>query len=787
MNKKHRGGHLENKIGLDTFLSKNHLQAIPQDGKIHRFDRGYHSGNAWGICSSFTIGSRTIYSYLYGDWSTGQKWNYVSETDITEEEAALLADMQRVEAERDKEKQKEAQEATSKEAREEWSDYNTVGDCRYLRDKKLDGLFGMRLGFKFLMVDKDEKAYLKEEDDPWLVVPVCNLDGDIVGYQRIGPTGTKLFKSGTPLFGSATLLPFGSRADTKQMFVCEGVATALSVHLAIGKPVYAAFNASNMKEVCASLRIRYPDADIIVCADDDDRKGPGEPNAGMAAAKHCAQVYKAKLVSPKWKGERGKGTDFNDLHFAEGIEAVRLCIQTALSIGTQLAPLVPLKGRKTPTDREVGINFMAYMESQGKRDDFVQDQGEIFTWKGTHWQMLDDRDRSVLRDRLQTLYGGTATIDRLHAIEEMLVELLRMQEAPGFFSKTPTKCNFTNGTLEFKGNEYELRPHDRKDFLTHCLPFEIDVTAKYEPGEFTKWVSSLFGDCVEDNVNLVKEIFAAAMFPKYPKAFLIYGPGGTGKTTLTRIMENLIPEKFTAKVDPKDFSGYQLADMVGKIVNICNDISSGTLPDDTVKKLLDGEPVQVRRIYKNPITAVLPKVHVFTANDLPITYETSGAYARRWVLLKTPNRIRQEDMVFGFAEQMWERNQKEILLFAMEGMKRLASNGGKYTIPKSSSDTMGEWTHAADPISNFIDAIKNGEVTGLCSDRSSEKVIGVGDGLQIRRYALYQAFADFSKGRTIPSRNRFYHKMRDHYDMLNVHHTQIFKGIGFQVKKEELC
>lgn len=97
--------------------------------------------------------------------------------------------------------------------------------------------------------------------------------------------------------------------------------------MATSQAVAIAFDAGNLMAVAKHMRERFPGRSIIICRDDDwkTKRPTGEPwNPGEEKANNAAVVVGGQVVGPIFSGEREvKWTDFNDLHCAEGLEAVR--------------------------------------------------------------------------------------------------------------------------------------------------------------------------------------------------------------------------------------------------------------------------------------------------------------------------------------------------------------------------------------------------------------------------------------------------------------------------------
>ncbi|MGR8932424.1 MAG: toprim domain-containing protein, partial [Gammaproteobacteria bacterium] len=93
----------------------------------------------------------------------------------------------------------------------------------------------------------------------------------------------------------------GQRTD--DVAICEGFATAASIHQDTGWRVYMAFTANNLLAVGRIVREKLPNAAIVFCADNDTHT-PGNP--GLTKAKEAANAVGGGIAVPPIPG------DFND-------------------------------------------------------------------------------------------------------------------------------------------------------------------------------------------------------------------------------------------------------------------------------------------------------------------------------------------------------------------------------------------------------------------------------------------------------------------------------------------
>ncbi len=305
----------------------------------------------------------------------------------------------------------------------------------YLERKKV-GAFGLKTGF-----------------NQRLMVPLRDLQGDLQGLQYISPDGKdKKFGTGTIKEGRFHLV--GEVTDNVPIAFAEGYATAASGHMATGWPVVTCFDAGNLMEVAVSWRKLYPDHQFVFLADDDrhlmqrlvdrleqfgvhatinDVRQLGEheweiqdappvvlkagwakdanqvqsitgsivqgdvtrmlklENAGRSRATAAARKVKGFVVLPAFADKASTGTDWNDLHLAEGLEACRKQILAGLEAATK-----PEKSRAT--DAPQGGGKEAAVVNLSFIDRFTLIYGTTTVW--------DAQEKGIIRlESMKAAFG----------------------------------------------------------------------------------------------------------------------------------------------------------------------------------------------------------------------------------------------------------------------------------------------------------------------------------------------------------------------------------------------
>jgi putative DNA primase/helicase len=282
---------------------------IIADGELHRVhitgDRP-GSSNGW-----YVLHTDNIPAGVFGSWRTGisQTWRANVGRTLTSAELALFE--QRMEKAREEstiEKKKQHAEG-QRVANFIWQ--KAAPPClshNYLQRKRIRPDEGIR---------------------QWqgkLVIPLVDASGLLHGLQKIAPDGQKRFTVGTAKQGHFHIIKSYYPCNSQRIGIVEGYATGASVHEATSWPVYVAFDAGNLRDVATVARMMHPDADIIICADNDHRS---EGNLGVTKALEAAAAAGGSMVAPTFDAHDA-GTDWNDYAAAHGIDATRSALESAL-------------------------------------------------------------------------------------------------------------------------------------------------------------------------------------------------------------------------------------------------------------------------------------------------------------------------------------------------------------------------------------------------------------------------------------------------------------------------
>lgn len=275
------------------------------DGRIHRVPvaggrpgakdgaySGHGDGHPNGWWQNYRSGER-------GKWlATGHVLTSEAKAILRKESAEKLADREEL--------RKEDQARAMKRAYAKWMNAEPASpDHPYLTRKGV-------------------AAYnLRQDKHGNLMVPGYDEHGRIQTLEYINNDG-KWYEKGCPKKGAMAILPDKDALKGEVVLLVEGYATGASVHQATGLPVAVAFDAGNIKDAALAIKRKMPGVKLTICADNDARISD-DRNVGVLKAKEAAAAVGAKVVVADFsKSEQERRlTDFNDLHQARGLGAVR--------------------------------------------------------------------------------------------------------------------------------------------------------------------------------------------------------------------------------------------------------------------------------------------------------------------------------------------------------------------------------------------------------------------------------------------------------------------------------
>ena len=387
-----------------------HPKTIIWDGEPHRFpgrDR-QRGDNGWYVAFPDRRGA------VYGDWREAEvkhHWQADGDQVLSREELQSARQVARAqfEAQRrqreEKRKERQSVAATECETIFDTATHPVPRDFGYLARKELPKAPGARL--------------VEKNGDRFIIVPLYDTNANkLQSLQWIAADGTKRYHPGARVKGCCFEVGGESyeRSSRKKLYICEGWATAIAIQLATKCAVVIAFSAGNLKRIAVHFRRKYPEATVIICADNDrySANGKGKHNPGVTAARVALKAAReavpgaeTHIAVPDFESLDGNPTDFDDLRRLEGLQAVRARLEPGAKEAETRAPppanKLHLSGSNAEDLRHAFGHFGigARYDLRGKDVQFrlSEPPGD---YAADSWIEPDDRLEAALQERICT-------------------------------------------------------------------------------------------------------------------------------------------------------------------------------------------------------------------------------------------------------------------------------------------------------------------------------------------------------------------------------------------------
>lgn len=172
---------------------------------------------------------------------------------------------------------------------------------------------------------KNVKAYglHYDPDSGNLAVPIRRANGLIFSIQWIPAAEGlhKLFYEGAEMFGAFFSIGLETLKENPEQIILlgEGYATMAKVHELTGKPCAAAMSCHRLKEIAKILHETYPEAKIIITADNDHKtEARTDRNPGLLYARLVVQAKLAVGIAAPDFEENESGSDWDDYALIHG-------------------------------------------------------------------------------------------------------------------------------------------------------------------------------------------------------------------------------------------------------------------------------------------------------------------------------------------------------------------------------------------------------------------------------------------------------------------------------------
>ena len=484
--------------------------------------------------------------------------------------------------------------------------------------------------------------------------------------------------------------------DSKQVLLLEGEKdTDRAVEMGFVATTFAGGAGKWRREYLEYFR----DAEVVLLPDNDQ---PGIKGMQDIAEQLHGTAKNIKVLELPGLGE-GKskhGKDFSDWADIDGNSSDVLTDH----IKEAEVWITPLDDWLVPTEQRYRVNkaLLAQHISNEEGGNLIFVNQTFWKYEKGLWDRLEDgqvksKIHGIISNRKDALGCLTSAL-----VDDIFKQIGMILMAPiGFsFNQNPLVLNFTNGVLDLEEGKFSDQ-HQRELFQNIQFPFDFDRDQNCLL--WLEFLKSLQFD--DETVMRLQEWLGYCLLPKVigtlQKSLFFIGEGSNGKSVFLETIASVLDNVSHLELSEL-FDRFKIAEIEGKLANICTDVETSKVMDARFKKIVAGETQSAERKFKDPFEFQPFAKILFSANDFIPTKDRTHGFYRRFDIVRF-------DRIFGPEEQkpdLLQDLKKEIpgiFNWGLEGLERLSEQDWKMTRSRFMESCHEEFRRATNPLQIFLE------------------------------------------------------------------------------------
>ena len=333
------------------------------------------------------------------------------------------------------------------------------------------------------------------------------------------------------------------------------------------------------------------------------------------------------------------------------------------------------KNRKTPD-----MNLPVWFDGQNINEalfceEFLQESRIIFANRAFFTPNGRVTDDIVLRGEVYEKLKSY-TISSVPQKIKNIMELLKLEAMVEDLPPQPDRIHVANGTLMLDGRFIE----GKKEIVQSRLPVSYNPNAAAP----ALWLNFLDGLLYEEDIPTLQEFIGYCLIPsnKGQRMMVIKGNGGEGKSQIGAVLSTIfgtnMKDGSIGKISENRFAR---ADLEHILLCVDDDMRMEALRQTNyVKSIVTAQgKMDLERKGKQSYQGwMFARLLAFSNGDLQALYDRSNGFYRRQLVLTTKEKPVDRADDPDLAEKM-KAEVEGILLWAFEGLQRLAANNFKFT------------------------------------------------------------------------------------------------------------
>lgn len=256
-----------------------------------------------------------------------------------------------------------------------------------------------------------------------------------------------------------------------------------------------------------------------------------------------------------------------------------------------------------------------------------------------------------------------------------------------------------NGVLNLK--TMELEKYDENVMFLNKLPISFEENIGCP--QIIKFFNEVLN---QEDLPVIQELIGYLLLKSMPfhKAFMFVGGGANGKSTLLNLIKHFLGKGNVTSISLQnlEYQQFSIANLYGKMANLFADLPQKSLNITSMFKILTGEDlITAEKKFKNGFNFVNYAKLIFSTNQIPKVIEDTDAFFRRWIIINFPNQFLENANPLLLKELTTKEELSGLLNFAIEGLKRLITQG-KFSTTSTLEEVREEYIRKSDSVGAFV-------------------------------------------------------------------------------------
>jgi len=319
------------------------------------------------------------------------------------------------------------------------------------------------------------------------------------------------------------------------------------------------------------------------------------------------------------------------------------------------------------------LRFARRLMNPSIKKRYYTTHADLYCWTGTHYAHAPfEKIEANAAKWLANIEADKATPNRATACAKYAMQMCD-ELPPQVTDKVIIPVQ--NGYIHFDTakNSFVLNPHNPRYGMQYVLACEYD-----KKSTSNEW-NSFLDKAVPDQAvqSFLQEFVGYTLMPdnRFQTGLWLTGNGANGKGVFAKVIEQL--HNNTAAINLDSIGAYDLEGVVGSSLIIADEVGRHISNEQTVKKLVSGEPMQINRKYLKVVKSFRNTAKVIAlSNHMPKGGDQSDGFWRRWFLVPFETKIPVSERIPNYDILITkDGGLAGILNWALDGLQRLLERG----------------------------------------------------------------------------------------------------------------